>query len=47
MVRTYGLTHVVLAVRNLQRSSRFYQSLLGAKVVYEGPAFVQLRPAAG
>ena len=43
MVRTYGLTHVALSVRNLQRSSRFYQSLLGAKVVYEGPAFVQLQ----
>ena len=43
MVRTYGLTHVALSVRNLARSSRFYQALLGAKVVYEGPAFVQLQ----
>ena len=43
MVRTYGLTHVALSVRNIQRSARFYQALLGAKVVYEGPAFVQLQ----
>ena len=43
MVRTYGLTHVALTVRDLRRSSRFYQTLLGAKVVYSTPTFVQLQ----
>ena len=43
MVHTYGLTHVALAVRDLGRSTEFYKSLLGAKVVYEDSTFVQLQ----
>lgn len=43
MVRTWGLTHVALAVRDVERAASFYQTLLGAKVVYRDKAFVQLQ----
>ena len=36
MVRTYGLTHLALAVRDLERSVRFYAGVFGARVVYRG-----------
>ena len=40
-VRTYGLTHVALAVRSPERSLAFYQAVLGVVPVYRDPAFVQ------
>jgi len=40
-VRTFGLTHIALAVRDPQRSLRFYQAVIGAVPVYEGNDFVQ------
>jgi catechol 2,3-dioxygenase-like lactoylglutathione lyase family enzyme len=40
-VRTFGLTHIALAVRDPQRSLQFYQAVIGAQPVYEGPDFVQ------
>lgn len=43
MVRTYGLTHIALAVRDLDRSARFYADVFGAVPVYQDPAFVQLQ----
>lgn len=40
-VKTHGLTHVALAVRDPQRSLQFYQAVLGVVSVYADDAFVQ------
>jgi catechol 2,3-dioxygenase-like lactoylglutathione lyase family enzyme len=40
-VKTHGLTHFALAVRDPQRSLRFYQAVLGVVPVYEQDDFVQ------
>jgi catechol 2,3-dioxygenase-like lactoylglutathione lyase family enzyme len=40
-VRTHGLTHVALAVRDPQESLRFYQAVLGVVPVYVQSDFVQ------
>jgi catechol 2,3-dioxygenase-like lactoylglutathione lyase family enzyme len=43
MIRTYGLTHVAVAVRDVERTSRFYQRLLGAIEVFRQDHLVQLQ----
>ena len=43
MVNTFGLTHVAVAVHDIDRASRFYQSVLGAIEVYRQVGFVQLQ----
>ncbi len=40
-VRTHGLTHLALAVRDPARALRFYQAVLGVVPIYEGDDFVQ------
>jgi catechol 2,3-dioxygenase-like lactoylglutathione lyase family enzyme len=42
MVRTYGLTHISLAVKDVDRSVRFYRKAFGAKVTWRGEGMVQL-----
>ncbi|MFL5596200.1 MAG: VOC family protein, partial [Gemmatimonadaceae bacterium] len=41
MVRTYGLTHIALAVRDADRAFQFYQRVFGAVAVYSEPGFIQ------
>jgi catechol 2,3-dioxygenase-like lactoylglutathione lyase family enzyme len=42
-VRTFGLTHIALAVRDIKRSSRFYQQVFGMVEVYRQADFAQLQ----
>ena len=42
-VRTFGLTHVALAVRDPKRSFQFYRAVLGVVPVYESDDFVQVQ----
>ena len=41
MVRTHGLTHVCLSVKDAERSFKFYERLVGAVAVYRKPTFIQ------
>jgi catechol 2,3-dioxygenase-like lactoylglutathione lyase family enzyme len=43
MIRTYGLTHVALGVRDIDRSAAFYKKVFGAVEVYRQDGFVQLQ----
>ena len=43
MVNTYGLTHVAVAVRDLDQTREFYSQLLGAIVVYQDAGFLQMQ----
>jgi catechol 2,3-dioxygenase-like lactoylglutathione lyase family enzyme len=43
MIKTYGLTHVALAVRDVDRASRFYRHVFGAVEVYRQDGFAQLQ----
>jgi catechol 2,3-dioxygenase-like lactoylglutathione lyase family enzyme len=43
VIKTRGITHVALSVRDPARASRFYRSVFGMKVVYRSRDFVQLQ----
>jgi catechol 2,3-dioxygenase-like lactoylglutathione lyase family enzyme len=40
-VKTHGLTHIAIAVRDPQRSLSFYQAVLGVVAIYQQDDFVQ------
>jgi catechol 2,3-dioxygenase-like lactoylglutathione lyase family enzyme len=42
MIRTYGLTHIALAVQDAGRSSRFYQVVFGAVETHRGAGWAQI-----
>jgi catechol 2,3-dioxygenase-like lactoylglutathione lyase family enzyme len=41
MVKTYGLTHIALAVKDPERSMNFYNRVFGAVAVYKQDDFIQ------
>ena len=40
-VRTHGLTHVALAVKDVERAFRFYEAVFGMVAVYRDAGFLQ------
>ena len=40
-VATFGLTHIALAVADVERAFRFYEAVFGMVAVYRGDGFVQ------
>jgi len=40
--KTYGLTHIAIAVRNLDRTLAFYQKVFDAEVMYKESDFLQV-----
>jgi predicted enzyme related to lactoylglutathione lyase len=40
--KTYGLTHLAIAVRDLNRTLKFYQSVFEMQVMYHEADFIQL-----
>jgi catechol 2,3-dioxygenase-like lactoylglutathione lyase family enzyme len=41
MVRTFGLTHIALCVKDADRAFRFYQDVFGMVAVYRENGFIQ------
>jgi catechol 2,3-dioxygenase-like lactoylglutathione lyase family enzyme len=41
MIRTYGLTHIALSVRDPQRALEFYEKVFGVVPIYREDGFIQ------
>jgi catechol 2,3-dioxygenase-like lactoylglutathione lyase family enzyme len=39
---TYGLTHLAVAVKDIERTLQFYQDIFGMEVMYHEPKMIQL-----
>src|SRR4249920_2537556 len=40
--KTYGLTHLAIAVKDVERTLKFYQSVFDMQVMYHEKGFIQL-----
>jgi len=43
MIKTFGLTHIALKVKDVERSSAFYKKVLGANEMYKKDDFIQVQ----
>lgn len=43
MIKTLGLTHIALPVKDVKRSSAFYKKVFGAKEMYNDAEFIQVQ----
>ena len=43
MIPTYGLSHIALKVKDLERTAAFYHQVFGAVVMYKEDNFIQLQ----
>ena len=43
MIRTYGLTHIALPVKDVHRTAVFYEKVFGARTMYRRPGFIQVQ----
>ena len=43
MIRTYGLTHLSISVKDIHRSSTFYEKVFGARKMYVTEQVIQLQ----
>ena len=43
MIKTFGLTHIALPVKDVKHSSAFYQKIFGVKEMYCYPDFIQVQ----
>lgn len=43
MVNTYGLTHIAIAVRDAERTAKFYANLFGAEVCFRNAGKIQVK----
>jgi len=43
MIRTYGLTHIALPVKDVHRTALFYEKVLGTRTMYRRSGFIQVQ----
>ena len=43
MIRTYGLTHIALPVKDIHRTAAFYEKVFGCRIMYDHENFIQVQ----